>query len=238
MSDERSTTINLPLVQSSGSLNSSNATNGNGVNSQQTPQTPTLGGGGGSGGGGSGSSGSGGSITIQTTLPGSSSFSVGTKANQSIISDAPVTDPGGNTTKQVIFKITTHYTPPPPPSTLAYIPSLTHSLPTHTLSLYVSACICTHLSHTYTHTYQIHLVYQPIFDSVSFLLLLLFKICFNFRFSSLAPFLSFYFYIHLWLALLFPFRCYTFHFHFRFDFFTFSFFFLAYVVQTRNIFIK
>lgn len=93
MSDERSTSINLPLVQSSGSINSSN-TNGNGVNNQQTPQTPTIS-------GGSGSSGAH-SITIQTTLPGSNSFSVGTKANQSIISDAPVTDPGGNTTKQVI----------------------------------------------------------------------------------------------------------------------------------------
>lgn len=109
MSDERSTTINLPLVQSSGSLNSSNnATNGNGVNSQQTPQTPTASSGAGnnSGGGGSSSSSSGAgassSITIQQTLPGSSSFSVGTKANQSIITDAPVTDPGGNTTKQVI----------------------------------------------------------------------------------------------------------------------------------------
>lgn len=104
MSDERSTTINLPLVQSSGSLNSSNATNGNGVNSQQTPQTPTIGSGSGGTGGGSGNGGnsSGGSITIQTTLPGSSSFSVGTKSNQSIITDAPVTDPGGNTTKQVI----------------------------------------------------------------------------------------------------------------------------------------
>lgn len=105
MTDERSVTINLPLVQSSGTSNSS-TTNGNGVNSQQTPQSPT----------GttaatttSGSStsntaalgiGSGG-ITIQTALPGSSSFSVGTKSNQSIISDAPVTDPGGNSTKQV-----------------------------------------------------------------------------------------------------------------------------------------
>lgn len=86
MTDERSVTINLPLVQSSGSLNS--ATNGNGVN-QQTPQTPTT------------NSGAASSITIQTALPGSNSFSVGTKANQSIISDAPITDPGGNTTKQV-----------------------------------------------------------------------------------------------------------------------------------------
>ena len=116
MSDERSTTINLPLVQSSGSLNSNNATNGNGVNSQQTPQTPTISSGSGSGSGGAGGSSSGGSITIQTTLPGSSSFSVGTKANQSVISDAPITDPGGNTTKQVIqnhhtqqYTITPHH---------------------------------------------------------------------------------------------------------------------------------
>lgn len=104
MTDERSVTINLPLVQSSGTSNSS-TTNGNGVNSQQTPQSPT----GTTATTTSGSStsttaalgiGSGG-ITIQTALPGSSSFSVGTKANQSIISDAPVTDPGGNSTKQV-----------------------------------------------------------------------------------------------------------------------------------------
>lgn len=95
MSDERSATINnLPLVQSSGSLNS-NTANGNGVN--QTPQTPTtatatstI---------NAGSSG----ITIQQSLPGSNSFSVGTKSNQSIISDAPVTDPGGTTTKQVQY---------------------------------------------------------------------------------------------------------------------------------------
>lgn len=86
MSDEPSIIINLqetmPLVQSSA--------NGNGINNQQnlsagnkstasTPQTPTA-----------------------TTS--SSSFMVGTKANQSIISDTPVTDPGGNSNKQVFNK--------------------------------------------------------------------------------------------------------------------------------------
>lgn len=138
MSDERSTKINLPLVQSSGSLNSSNATNGNGVNSQQTPQTPTASSGSGGGGTGSGTSSSGGSITIQTTLPGSSSFSVGTKANQSIITDAPVTDPGGNTTKQVIQK---HYkihivTPITPCHTMSYPPH------TYSFSLSLSSSPC------------------------------------------------------------------------------------------------
>lgn len=100
MSDERTVTIKLqesmPLVQSSGSLN-----NGNGVNNQQnlstastnksqatTPQMPTA----------NSSSG----ISIQTTLPGSNSFVVGTKANQMhCISDAPITDPGGSNAKQV-----------------------------------------------------------------------------------------------------------------------------------------
>lgn len=118
MSDERSTAINLPLVQSSGSLNSSNATNGNGVNNQQTPQTPTIAGGSGGAGGGNGISG--GSITIQTSLPGSSSFSVGTKSNQAIITDAPVTDPGGNTTKQVIQNYT--ITPTTRPNPLQSLP--------------------------------------------------------------------------------------------------------------------
>lgn len=102
MSDERAVTINLPLVQSSGTLNSSsssNTTNGNGVNNQQTPQSPT-----GTTNTGGGSAATSGGITIQTALPGSSSFSVGTKSNQSIITDAPVTDPGGGSstsTKQV-----------------------------------------------------------------------------------------------------------------------------------------
>lgn len=101
MSDERAVTINLPLVQTSGNVNSSssNTTNGNGVNNQQTPQTPT-----GTTNTGGGSTATSGGITIQTALPGSSSFSVGTKANQSIITDAPVTDPGGGiitSTKQV-----------------------------------------------------------------------------------------------------------------------------------------
>lgn len=111
MSDERSATINLPLVQSSGSLNS-NTMNGNGVNSQQTPQTPTTSNNNSGATASSAASSSG--ITIQTALPGSNSFSVGTKANQSIISDAPVTDPGGTTTKQVIQPIQHHrhtYTP-------------------------------------------------------------------------------------------------------------------------------
>lgn len=99
MSDDRTVTINLqetmPLVQSSSSLN-----NGNGLNQLSaiasnksqatTPQTPTT-----------SNQSSGGGITIQTTLPGSNSFVVGTKANQSIISDAPVTDPGGSNAKQV-----------------------------------------------------------------------------------------------------------------------------------------
>lgn len=102
MSDERSTTINLPLVQSSGSFNNSTA-NGNDVNSQQTPQSPGV------GGSSSGGNSSGSCITVQTALPGSNSFSVGTKANQSIISDAPVTDPGGSTTKQVISVSTTYH---------------------------------------------------------------------------------------------------------------------------------
>lgn len=101
MSDERTVTINLhesvPLVQSSNSLSS----NGSGAHNQQslsaascsvsggsTATTPTA---------------TSGGITIQTTLPGSNSFVVGTKANQSYISDAPVTDPGGTTTKQVNF---------------------------------------------------------------------------------------------------------------------------------------
>lgn len=102
MSDERAVTINLPLVQTSGNVNSSSSstTNGNGVNNQQTPQTPT----GTTNTAGGGSTATSGGITIQTALPGSSSFSVGTKANQSIITDAPVTDPGGGiitSTKQV-----------------------------------------------------------------------------------------------------------------------------------------
>lgn len=99
MSDAINPQETMPLVQSSGSLSNSN---GNGVNNQQnltissnkstlsTPQTPTT-----------ASSNSSSGITIQTTLPGSNSFVVGTKANPAIISDAPITDPGGNTTKQV-----------------------------------------------------------------------------------------------------------------------------------------
>lgn len=89
MSDETSVTIDLrekmPLVQSI------NNANGNGLNQQNlstsgnksqasTPQTPTA-------------------------NMSNSNFIVGTKANQSIISDTPVTDPGGNTTKQVCISI-------------------------------------------------------------------------------------------------------------------------------------
>lgn len=95
MSDDRSITINLhesvPLVQSSNSLNSSNGSNNH--NLMATP------------GSGNGSSAvtpnSSGNITIQTSLQGSNSFMVGTKSNQAFISDAPVTDPGGSTAKQV-----------------------------------------------------------------------------------------------------------------------------------------
>lgn len=101
MSDDRTVAINLqesaPLVQSSSnSLNNSNGSNnqhnltatasGNGGSTATTPTSHSGGGG----------------ITIQTSLPGSNSFVVGTKANQSFISDAPVTDPGGSSTKQVI----------------------------------------------------------------------------------------------------------------------------------------
>lgn len=98
MSDDRTVTISLhesvPLVPSSNSLNNSNGSNNHNLtaatsgNGGSTATTPT--------------SNSGGTITIQTSLPGSNSFVVGTKANQSFISDAPVTDPGGSTTKQVI----------------------------------------------------------------------------------------------------------------------------------------
>lgn len=99
MSDDRSVSINLhesvPLVQSSNSLSNSNGSNNHNLsaatsgNGGSTATTPT-------------SNSGGGTITIQTSLPASNSFVVGTKANQSFISDAPVTDPGGSTTKQVI----------------------------------------------------------------------------------------------------------------------------------------
>lgn len=104
MSDDRTVSINLhesvPLVQSSNSSNNGNGSNNNNLsaatsgNGGSTATTPT--------------SNSGGTITIQTSLPASNSFVVGTKANQSFISDAPVTDPGGSTTKQVIHVINSH----------------------------------------------------------------------------------------------------------------------------------
>lgn len=79
MSDEPSATINLqgtmPLVQSSSSMNKST---GNNKSQVSTPQTPT-------------------------TNMSASSFIVGTKANQSIISDTPVIDTGANSNKQVII---------------------------------------------------------------------------------------------------------------------------------------
>lgn len=93
--DDRTVTINLhesiPLVSSSSSLNGANNHNlsakTSGNNGGSTATTPTAN--------------SGSSITIQSSMPGSNSFIVGTKANQSFISDAPITDPGGSTTKQV-----------------------------------------------------------------------------------------------------------------------------------------
>lgn len=53
----------------------------------------------------------GGGITIQNSSSSSNSFVItGTKANQACVSDGPVTDPGGSTTKQVIgnFSSLTH----------------------------------------------------------------------------------------------------------------------------------
>lgn len=93
--DDRTVTINLhesiPLVSSSSSLNGANNHNlsakTSGNNGGSTATTPTAN--------------SGSRITIQSSMPGSNSFIVGTKANQSFISDAPITDPGGSTTKQV-----------------------------------------------------------------------------------------------------------------------------------------
>lgn len=107
MSDESSVTINLqetmPLVQSSSSINSANGngqlnltTVGNSKSQVSTPQTPTA------------------------NMSGSS-FIVGTKANQSIISDTPVIDTGGNSNKQVIitlFTIIFFYREPQEPGTI------------------------------------------------------------------------------------------------------------------------
>lgn len=96
MSDKSSVTINLketmPLVQSSSSINNANGNGqlnlttttttttitGNNKSQPSTPQTPTA------------------------NMSGSS-FIVGTKANQSIISDTPVIDTGANSNKQVII---------------------------------------------------------------------------------------------------------------------------------------
>lgn len=97
MSDEKNVTINLheamPLVQSSNNLNSNNgSSNSNnlsissGTNGGSNATTPTA---------------TSSTITIQQTLPGSNSFVVGTKANPAIVSDGPITDPGGSLTKQV-----------------------------------------------------------------------------------------------------------------------------------------
>lgn len=88
MSDESSVTIDLhetmPLVQSSSSINNANGngqinlpTTGNNKSQASTPQTPTA------------------------NMSGSS-FIVATKANLSIISDAPVFDTGVSSNKQVI----------------------------------------------------------------------------------------------------------------------------------------
>lgn len=88
MSDEPSVTINLqetmPLVQSSSGL--LNNANGNGLNNQQNLSTS-----------GNKSTAS----TPQTPTANMSSSSFVVKANQSIISDTPITDPGGNSSKQV-----------------------------------------------------------------------------------------------------------------------------------------
>lgn len=84
----------MPLVQSSGSLNNGdqqNLTSSASKSSMTGPSSLNS----------SSNSNSSSGITIQTALPGSSSFVVGTRANQSVISDAPVTDPGGSTNKQV-----------------------------------------------------------------------------------------------------------------------------------------
>lgn len=93
MSDAQNVHETIPLVQSSGSLNNCDQQNmtSSGSKAPMAGQMVSM----------SSNSSSGGSITIQAVLPGSSSFVVGTKANQSIISDTPVTDPGGSNTKQV-----------------------------------------------------------------------------------------------------------------------------------------
>lgn len=91
MSDAPSTHETMPLVQSSGSLNNGDQQNlsSSGSKSSMTGQTLNA------------SSNNSSGITIQNALPGSSSFVVGTKASQSIVTDTPVTDPGGSTSKQV-----------------------------------------------------------------------------------------------------------------------------------------